>query len=406
MKNKYVKLGIYIGTIVLAIAFLLFFIPGTKKVYNERFKSKVQYPHIVKVLEILDEYEELDYFDEECKCYLYRCKIVKGFEDDQEGEILVIQKIENQKAYRAKSARVGNKIYVGEYSEGTRVGKYTDVEWEFTGVSTTFNRIIPLIILVAVFCIAIIGFSRVQGVNTLIALFLSIAVIFIIYIPQVLLGGNIYFYTMITFLYVIIVTLLLVIGFNKKALCALIGCLGGVIVITILTLIVQYAFSLTGDYDNTTYELHLFADEQFNVDINLSSIIFSMITLGSMGALLDVGISLSSSLYEVSLNAHSAKEITKSGFSIGKDMLGTMTNTLILAYLGTSLPLVLYDILYMTLEGIFRLEVIYIEIIQSLVGTLGMLSIIPITSIICGLIYKEKKIILRNIFRKNKLNNE
>ena len=154
MKNKYVKLGIYIGTIVFAIAFLLFFIPGTKKVYNERFRSKMEYPHMVKVLEVVDEYEELDSYDEECTCYLYRCKIIKGFEDDKQGEILVIQKIEKQKEYRSRSAKVGNRIYVGEYYEGNRVGKYSDVEWEFTGVSTTFNRIIPLIILVLFFAFA------------------------------------------------------------------------------------------------------------------------------------------------------------------------------------------------------------------------------------------------------------
>ena len=93
----------------------------------------------------------------------------------------------------------------------------------------------------------------------------------------------------------------------------------------------------------------------------------------------------------MSLKATSAKEIIKSGFVIGKDMLGTMTNTLILAYLGTSLPLVIYDILYYTLEGIMVLEVVYIEIIQSLVGTLGMLSAIPITSFICGFIYTKYK---------------
>ncbi len=391
LENRYVKIGISIVTIVFAILFLLIFAGDAKKVYGDRFNTKLKYPHEAKIVEVIDNFQEVDMYGEECDCYIYRCKVIKGFEDTELEEITVVQKIEKIYSYRYAKAKVGNRIYVSEATSWSQTEKYPDIKWEFSGASTGYNRIVPLIILLVVFVISIILFSRLQGVNTLIALGLSLAAVFIILIPKILLGKNIYVYTLVSFLFVVGVTLILVIGLNKKALCALIGCTGGVLVITVITLIIKGAFSLTGYYDETTVELYIYTVDMFDIKLDLTALIFSMITLGSMGALLDVGISLSSSLYEVSQKAENAKEIVKSGFAIGKDMLGTMTNTLILAYLGTSLPLITFDIIYYTMEGMMRLEVLYIELIQSIVGTLGMLSAIPITSLVSGFIYKKKK---------------
>ena len=82
----------------------------------------------------------------------------------------------------------------------------------------------------------------------------------------------------------------------------------------------------------------------------------------------------------------------KSGFNIGKDIMGTMTNTLILAYIGSSLS----EVLLLTasnnsLTRVFNLEMIVVEILQALVGSIGLLTTIPLTSLVCAIMYKQEE---------------
>lgn len=377
-------------TTLFGILFIILFIPSSKKVYNERFFVDIDPTTInkVKVVEVVDKFTDKTYFGDEATFYIYRCIVKKSEELEKGSEILVVQSITELEENKYISAKVGNTIYVSHATKWSVTGGY-DVSWEFIGSSFAFDRVGVTFILMIVFVLVIIMFSKLQGIYTIVALGLSIASIFIVFIPKVLLGHNIYVWTFIISTYIVIITLLLVIGVNYKALSAFIGCFGGIFVIAILTIIIQKVFALTGNYDETTYELDLLVKDTYSVTLDLRSLIFASITLGSIGALLDVAISLSSSLYEVSSKETNIKKIIKSGFTIGKDMLGTMTNTLILAYLGSSLPIVLFTILFSNFEAILRLEMITIELIQSIVGTLGMLSAIPIVSVFCGFIYNK-----------------
>ena len=109
---------------------------------------------------------------------------------------------------------------------------------------------------------------------------------------------------------------------------------------------------------------------------------------------MDVSIDIASSLSEVAskLEKPDFKTIVKSGFNIGKDIMGTMTNTLILAYIGSSLSTVLlltasnHSLVYL-----FNLEMITVEIIQALVGSIGILTAIPLTSVIAAGLYKHEE---------------
>ncbi len=112
-----------------------------------------------------------------------------------------------------------------------------------------------------------------------------------------------------------------------------------------------------------------------------------------MGAIMDISISISSALFEVREKAESIipTDLIKSGFNIGRDILGTMSNTLILAYIGSSLSVILVLIIYSAspLELLNRERVI-VELLQSLVGIIAILGTIPLTSVICGLFYGGK----------------
>ena len=151
-------------------------------------------------------------------------------------------------------------------------------------------------------------------------------------------------------------------------------------------MIMNGVLKLTGFVDENAIYL-----QQLNSSIDLKAIIFGGILIGALGAIMDVSIDIASSLSEVAdkMEKPDFRTIVKSGFNIGKDIMGTMTNTLILAYIGSSLTTVLlltassHSIAYL-----FNLEMITVEILQALVGSIGILTTIPLTSVIAAALYK------------------
>ena len=124
----------------------------------------------------------------------------------------------------------------------------------------------------------------------------------------------------------------------------------------------------------------------------MKGIIFAMIIIGALGAVMDVSMSISSSLFELKKKSPhiSPRELMKSGFAIGGDMMGTMANTLVLAYIGSSLTCVLLYVSYnANLAQVINKEKIVAEILQALAGSMGMLMTLPLTSVICAMTYNR-----------------
>jgi len=124
--------------------------------------------------------------------------------------------------------------------------------------------------------------------------------------------------------------------------------------------------------------------------INLRAIVFAGIIIGAMGAIMDVAMSISSAMWEIKESAGRIKfeALLRSGMNIGRDIFGTMANTLILAYIGTSLSVILILLVYTdSLTSLLNMEMIVVEILQALTGSLGILFTIPLTSLFCSTIY-------------------
>lgn len=122
--------------------------------------------------------------------------------------------------------------------------------------------------------------------------------------------------------------------------------------------------------------------------------LYAGILIGAMGALMDVAMSIASALWELRENGENPTflTLTRSGFAIGRDMMGTMSNTLILAYIGSSMSTVLLlaannD----SLRGLLSREMVAVEALQALVGSIGILLTIPFTTIICAWLYLRGK---------------
>jgi len=277
-----------------------------------------------------------------------------------------------------------------EVSVGDRVVLFY-ASWDSNYHFSNYARINNVVVFGAIFLLLVILFGRTKGFNAIIALGFTCMAVFLVFVPAILSGRNIYITTIVICGYAIITTILIVVGSNKKALAAILGCLGGVLLAGLSMVSMDLVLRLTGALDRETEMLLLLPTDP---PIDLRAIIFAGVILGAVGAIMDVAMSISSSLWEVKEagGISDLKNIFKSGTAIGKDIFGTMLNTLILAYIGSSLSLILLlNANSVSLTNLFNMEMIIVELLRALVGSFGMLMTIPLTAAICGWFYTRSR---------------
>jgi len=276
-----------------------------------------------------------------------------------------------------------------EVEVGDRVLLSHSEQWDFFRF-VDYERMSSIIVLGIILFGMVLLFSRKKGFNSVIALAFTCIAIFAVFIPAILSGRNIYIAAAIICAFSIISTLLIVVGPNKKTLSTMLGCLGGVILAGLLMFAMDYILNLSGLIDQEAGSLLRLPTPN---PINLRAILFAGVIIGSTGAIMDVAMSISSSLWEVKQagGASDFRSIFKSGVEIGKDIFGTMLNTLILAYIGSSLSVILLLTAHTTsLLTLFNTEMIIVEFLRALVGSFGMFLAIPLTAAVCGWLYSNK----------------
>ncbi len=244
--------------------------------------------------------------------------------------------------------------------------------------------------LVIVFMIVLIFVGKKQGFKTIFTLFVTMFFIFKVELPLLLRGENAVMVTVAVAICITIITVSVISGFSKKSLAAIIGTTCGVIIAGGLAIFVSNQVKLTG-LSNEEAVMLLNVE---GVSFNFKHLLFSGILLGTLGAVMDVAMSIASSIDELHNvnNTLSFKRLYDSGMRVGRDIMGTMANTLILAYTGSMLPLLL---LFMantdSLVRMINLDVIATEIIRSVAGSVGLVLTIPITAFISVTLIKDKK---------------
>ncbi len=315
---------------------------------------------------------------------IFGAKLLTG---PQKGSMVTaLQNCDPDSPYQLREIKTGDHVLVTQNPDF-----HGEVKW----IMGEYVRTDTLILLAAAFGLLLILFGRLKGVNTILSLAFTCLAIFTVFVPAILSGKNIYFWAILTCAFIIMMTLLIVNGANKKSLCSAIGCFSGILVSGGLTLFTDKFLQLTGMVDEESLYLKYLLEDR---TIDLKAIIFAAILIGAVGAIMDVAISLSSALYEVyeATPDCSPAAIMRSGMTIGRDIMGTMSNTLVLAYIGGSLSLTLLLIAYSSSWlGLLNREMIVVEILQALVGSFGLLLTIPLTSAVCAAIYclskKDKK---------------
>ncbi|MCT4583823.1 MAG: YibE/F family protein [Peptostreptococcaceae bacterium] len=240
------------------------------------------------------------------------------------------------------------------------------------------------------FCICVLIFGKLKGVKTLISLFATMALVFKFMIPYILNGGSPILSAILVCSVSTIITMLLISGFSHKSLCAILGTIGGVIVAGGLAFFVGSQIKLTG---LSSEEANILIYLRQGLVFDFKELLFAGILLGALGAVMDVSMSVASTIEEVKRikDDISMKELFKSGINVGRDIMGTMSNTLILAYTGSSLSLLLiFSELETSMTKIMNLDIIATEIIRSLTGSIGLIMTIPITAFLAAYFYSKK----------------
>lgn len=310
----------------------------------------------------------------------FAAKVLSG---GQKGSLVtVVQNCDPDSPYQLREIKAGDRILITQNP---------DTSGEYRWLMGEYARTDTLLMLAVVFAVILILFGRFKGLNTLLSLTFTCLAIFAVFIPAILSGKNIYFWAILTCAFIIIMTLLIVNGANKKSFCGAVGCFSGVLVSGGLTIFSDKLLKLTGMLDEESLYLQNLLEGE---TIDLKAIIFAAILIGAVGAIMDVAISLSSSLYEIRAAAPSstAASLLRSGMTIGRDIMGTMSNTLVLAYIGGSLSMTLLLIAYSnSVLALLNREMIVVEILQALVGSMGLLLTIPLTSFVCAFVYCFEK---------------
>ena len=374
---------VFISAIVISILYIV--IANRIALKNNKFFSdalKLQYPRakITRVIERKETPFEIDGLSNQYNIdIIFEARMLSG--KDKGTSVIATQNISTYITGTIDEVKAGDTVLL--YNGATNDG--TGTNWYFV----EYSRTTALIVLGAIFLGLILLFGKFKGVKTIVALVTTCLAIFIAYIPAILGGQNIYAWTIITCTFITFSTVLIVYGYSKKTISTALGCIGGVLVAGLLTLIMNGLLKLTGFVDENAIYLY-----QLNEHIDLKAIIFGGILIGAIGAIMDVSIDISSSLFEVAdkMEKPDFKTIMKSGFNIGKDIMGTMTNTLILAYIGSSLS----EVLLLTasnnsLSRVMNLEMIVVEVLQALVGSIGLLTTIPLTSLACAVLYHQQE---------------
>lgn len=253
------------------------------------------------------------------------------------------------------------------------------------------NRIPGMLWLGGIFLILVLVIGKLKGLTTIISLAFTGAAVFAVYIPAILSGKNVYLTTIVITVFIIFASLIILNGWNKKTWCAIAGNLGGIIVTSGLALLVNSALKITGMVDEDYVFLAALED---GASVDLRAIVWSSIIIGSLGAIMDVSMSIASAMQELALEMKepSVKRMIASGMNIGRDAIGTMTTTLVLAYVGGSIAsILLFTLNNRNLLVLMNFEMVVVEVIQAIVGSLGILLAVPITVFVAAGLFNPKE---------------
>ncbi|MEV5678618.1 MULTISPECIES: YibE/F family protein [unclassified Streptomyces] len=268
--------------------------------------------------------------------------------------------------------------------QGVVVAYAPDAPHDLQYSVTDVNRTVPMALLAGIFALAVVVVGRLRGVMALVALAVSFALLTLFILPAILQGSNPLVVAVIGASAIMLVALYLCHGLTARTSVAVIGTLISLLLIGLLgSLFIGWA-SLSGNTDDNTGLIH-----GLYPDIDMSGLLLAGVIIGSLGVLDDVTVTQTSAVWEL----HQAnptmgwRGLYRAGIRIGRDHIASVVNTLVLAYAGAALPLLLlFSIAQSSVGTVASSELVAVEIVRTLVGSIGLVASVPVTTVLAALV--------------------
>ncbi|MEV5432256.1 YibE/F family protein [Streptomyces sp. NPDC052701] len=246
------------------------------------------------------------------------------------------------------------------------------------------NRRFPMTLLAGIFALAVVVVGRLRGVMALVALAISFLVLSLFMLPAILQGSNPLVVAVVGSSAIMLIALYLCHGLSARTSVAVLGTLISLLLIGVLgSLFIGWA-ALTGNTDDNTGLIH-----GLYPDIDMSGLLLAGVIIGSLGVLDDVTVTQTSAVWEL----HEAnpsmgwRGLYRAGIRIGRDHIASVVNTLVLAYAGAALPLLLlFSIAQSSVGTVANSELVAEEIVRTLVGSIGLVASVPVTTALAALV--------------------
>lgn len=281
------------------------------------------------------------------------------------------------------SLNKGDKVVLHLEAKNTEVNSVDDVDFFIADIKRDYS----LEAFAALFMVLLVVIGRKKGVFSLVSIIATISLMFFVLVPLILHGVNPVVSAVVVGILSTIITIYLVGGFNSKSSAAIIGTGLSLIFAGGMSLAAIWMARLTGFAGEESMFLY-----STRPDLSFKGILAASMIIAALGALMDTGVSIASSVNEIyeTDKKLTVNQLFKSGMNIGKDIIGTMSNTLILVYLGSALPLVLLSN-NIDLQKFFNLNQVATEILSALIGSISILACVPLTAIIAAYLIKRQK---------------
>jgi len=372
--KKYSQLIFYIVTVIIMIAIILF--SRYAKVDYTGIKNENRSYEKALVMEVIS--EETDPNEE---------GIVRGRQE------LIVKILTGE--HQGEQFEISNSLYVTRSiyaAEGDTIVVCIDVSTSGDTVLVTvysYSRTTAVYAIIGVF-IAVFGLiGGKNGLRSCYSLLFTFVLIIFLLVPLVSLGIAPIPATIAVLIPIIVVSLISLLGFTRKTMIAVLSTSFGVLLCALIFFVFGSALHINGYNTEEVETLSVIAQ---HIQLRIKDLLFAGVMISSLGAVMDVSVSVASSITEVhELNPElSRKELFKSGYRIGRDINGTMANTLILAFTGTFfITLYLFRVYAVGYYHFMNMDTIIIEIAQALSGTLALAVTSPLTAGLGAYIQKK-----------------
>lgn len=311
----------------------------------------------------------------------YQVLSVEILEGDLEGVELTVEYGKNQLRPEGLNLKPGDRIILNLLR-----GQDNVLRTQFLD----FERTRPLLILFGTFVFFSVLISGWKGVRGLLGMGISIAVIIFYIIPQILNGKDPVLISVSGAFFLLAATLYLVYGWTLKTHAAVLGTLSSLILTAVLAHYFVGLTRLTG-FGN---EDALFLVQQSSGGINMQGLVLGGMLIGALGVLDDLVITQASVVFELwSLDSEQPlKELFRRSMRVGQDHVAATVNTLVLAYAGAALPMfLLFSISGAQLSYLLNLEYVTEEVVRTMVGSLGLIAAVPLTTLLACLVAKRSE---------------